>query len=354
MKILILTPSMSVAGTARDAVEWANRLVSEGNQVTLLSQSAEGSAARRLRPEVKLEGLGGGRAIASAYALLQVLRKHASHAILANSGALAGLAVIFRRLGLIRNRIVFVDPFNPLDTFRRGWKTAIICRHLLWRADDFVHLSDFAEHVHLRLGLAPEKSHLIPNIATCGNHRTSPRTHGDKLRLLAVGRLDKMKGFDRLIRAFGKIAARRTGTTLRIVGEGCDRPRLEAIIHDLGLGSSVTLAGHSDDVASELCAADLFVLPSLYEGMPNTLVEALALGLRVVATPCRGTVRSLMRQIGAEAMIIKEGDFSSELDRAVETALNLDDAAWAGIHARYRIIFDNESNFNKLKSLLIA
>jgi hypothetical protein len=61
-----------------------------------------------------------------------------------------------------------------------------------------------------------------------------------------------------------------------------------------------------------------------------------------------------MRQIGAEAMIVREGDFSSELDCAIEAALNLDDAAWAGIHARYRTIFDSESNFNKLKSLLIT
>ena len=354
MKVLILTSEMSVAGTSRDAVEWANRFASEGDQVTVLSQSAEGAAARRLRPEVRLEGLGGVRAIASSYALLQVLRKHPSYAILANAGTLAGLVVMFRRFGLIHNRIVFVDPFNPVDTFRRGCKTSMIYRRLLWRADAFVHLSDFAECVHLRLGLAPGKSHLIPNIATRGNHRTSPRPLGDKLRLLAVGRLDKIKGFDRLIRAFGKIAARRPGTTLRIVGEGYDRPRLEAIIHDLGLGSSVTLAGHSDDVASELCAADLFVLPSLYEGMPNTLVEALALGLRVVATPCRGTVRSLMRQIGAEAMIVKEGNFSSELDRAVEAALNLEDDAWARIHARYQAVFDNETNFNKLRGLLIA
>lgn len=353
MKVLILTPEMRIGGTCRDAVEWANRFIAAGDEVTLIAQSSEGEGVGRLAPDVRCEGLGGGRAFASAFGLLCKLRRHPSAVILANAGTLAGLAIIFRRLGLIRNRIVFVDPFNPADTFRRGMKTALIYRCLLWRADAFIHLSEFAERVHLGLGLSKEKSFLIPNIASASSGVSVPALPNSPLRLIAVGRLDVIKGFDRLIQAFGLVASRWPGATLLIVGEGYDRPRLERLIRDARLSDSVLLAGHSDDVAGELRRSDLFVLPSLYEGMPNTLVEALNQGMRVVATPCRGSVRSLMYRLGAAELIISESAFADDLVRAIEAALALPASAWADIHDRHRAIFDPERNFLKLRKLLL-
>jgi glycosyltransferase involved in cell wall biosynthesis len=354
MKVLILTPEMRIGGTCRDAVEWANRFAAAGDEVVLIAQSAEGEGVGRLSPEVHLVGLGGGRAVASSLTLLKILRQHPSAVILANAGTLAGLAVLFRGLGLIGNRIVFVDPFNPADTLRHDCKTRLIYCWLLWRTDAFVHLSRFSERVHVAMGLAHEKSHHIPNISSSLPCRTSPKPLGMPLRLIAVGRLDKIKGFDRLISALQGIVARRPGTTLRIVGEGYDRSRLEAIVRDSGMTTAVKFIGHSDNVAGELQDADLFVLPSLYEGMPNTLVEALNEGLRVVATPCRGTVRSLMHQIGASEMLIDEYDFDAGLGRAIDAALGMHDAAWGDIHSRHRAIFDADLNFTKLRNLLLA
>lgn len=352
MKVVILTSEMRVGGTARDAIEWANRLVDCGDSVLLVARSAEGGGARPLSPAVKLVGLGGGRAFLSTACLLRILRRNPDAAILANAGSLAGLAVIFRILGLIRHRIVFVDPFNPANTFRSGWKTAAICRHLLWNADAFVHLSGFAERFHRKLGLRSVKSWQIPNITARSGEITPVRPLGAFLRCVAVGRLDKIKGFDRLIGAFGAVVARWPGATLRIVGEGYDRPRLEKAIRSAGLSGRVVLVGHSDTVRAELRQADLFILPSLYEGMPNALIEALDEGLRIVATPCRGGVNSLMREIGASAMIVREADFTEGLLRAIDSALSLDDPGWAKIHARYREIFDNKRNFEKLRQLL--
>jgi len=353
MRVFILTSELRIGGTCRDAVEWANRLSSDGDEVTLIAQAVEGEGRRRLAPAVHLSGLGGGRAIFSAFRLLRALRRQPDAVILANAGTLAGLAIIFRSLGLLGNRIIFVDPFNPADTFRRGWKTSAIYRYLLWRADAFVHLSVFAERIHLGLGLRKEISSVIPNISSVGREADSCAAVSSPLRLIAVGRLDVIKGFDRLIRAFGLVAERWPGATLRIIGEGYDRPRLEQLVRDAGLEHSVELAGHSDDVAGELRKADLFVLTSLYEGMPNTLVEALDQRMRVVATPCRGAVRSLMHRLGASEMIISEDDFSADLIRAIGAGLSMDESAWAAIHDRHQQIFDNERNFRELKKLLM-
>lgn len=352
MKVLILTSEMRMGGTCRDAIEWANRLVAAGDEVILVALSAEGSGVGRLSTGVCLEALGGGRAIASAIRLLRLLRRHPDATVLANAGNLTGLAIIFRCIGLIRNKIVYVDPFNPVDTFRREAKVALIYRRLLWRADAFVHLSSFAERIHLGLGLRKERSHLIPNISSRSREINAQKPIESPVRLVAVGRLDVIKGFDRLIQAFDRVIVRWPGATLRIVGEGYDRPRLERIIAETRVSNSVKLAGHSDDVSGELRKADLFVLPSLYEGMPNTLVEALDQGMRVVASPCRGSVRSLMHQLGATTMIIADDHFTDDLIRALEAAIALDTESWDAIHARHRAIFDNEHNFHKLRQLI--
>lgn len=354
MKVLILTPELRIGGTCRDAVEWANRFADAGDQVVLLAQSVEGEGISRVRPEVRVLGLGRGRAITSSVRLLDIIRQYPSAVILANAGTLAGLAILFRDIGIIGNRIVFVDPFNPVDTLRRGCKERSIYRWLLWRADAFVHLSRYAERIQVALGLAKKRSHLIPNI----NSTNLPTARIGRLesppRLIAVGRLDRIKGFDRLIRALPSVIARRPGTLLRVVGDGYDRSRLERIVQENGLKDSVSFAGHSDDVISELRNADLFVLPSLYEGMPNTLVEALNTGLRVVATPCRGTVRSYMYQIGAGKMLIDEQEFEADLCRSIDAAIEVDGVEWARIHAKHREIFDADRNFAELRKLLLS
>lgn len=352
MKVIILTPEMRTGGTCRDAVEWANRLSAAGDEVILVAKSTEREGLRHLAAGVVFVSLGDVRSLWAAGRLLSLLRRHSEASILANAGTLAALAVAFRRLRLIRHKIVFVDPFNPADSFRRGCRTASIYRWLLWRADAFVHLSRFAENAHLRLGLPRGRSRCIPNISSRTSARAVPRPVGSPLRFVAVGRLDVIKGFDRLIGAFGGILARWPGATLRIIGEGYDRPRLERMILEAGLSGSVELAGHSDDVAGELRVADVFILPSLYEGMPNTLVEALDQGCRVVATPCRGSVRALMRELGAAPMIVSERDFAADLPRAVDAAVALDEAGWAAIQRRHLEVFENERNFQSLRGLL--
>jgi glycosyltransferase involved in cell wall biosynthesis len=103
--------------------------------------------------------------------------------------------------------------------------------------------------------------------------------------VLAVGRLSREKGQAHLIRA----AARwRRDARLVIVGEGPDRPVLERLARKVGVGRSVIFAGATSDVAPFYALADVFALPSLSEGSPNALLEAMACGLPIVATAVGG------------------------------------------------------------------
>lgn len=99
-----------------------------------------------------------------------------------------------------------------------------------------------------------------------------------------TGRLHVMKGLDHLIRAWSDVLKQVPNARLWLVGDGPHRDKLNELIGHLGLWGFVNLAGPFDDVEDFLRAADLFVLPSLEEGMSLSLLEAMAIGLPVVAS----------------------------------------------------------------------
>jgi glycosyltransferase involved in cell wall biosynthesis len=101
--------------------------------------------------------------------------------------------------------------------------------------------------------------------------------------VVAAGRLVPAKAFDRLIRAFALVAEAHPEWRLRICGGGGERPKLAALIRELGLEGSVRLAGKVRDMEAELQAASIFVLSSRVEGLPLALLEAMGKGLPVVS-----------------------------------------------------------------------
>ncbi|MBM4041719.1 MAG: glycosyltransferase, partial [Planctomycetes bacterium] len=106
----------------------------------------------------------------------------------------------------------------------------------------------------------------------------------------SVGRLHEQKGMEFLIRAAASLHRSRPDCRFLIVGKGPQEAKLRAAAKNLHLGEAVTFLGHCDDVPSLLRAADVFVLASLWEGMPNVVLEAMATGLPIVATRVEGTV----------------------------------------------------------------
>lgn len=121
----------------------------------------------------------------------------------------------------------------------------------------------------------------------------------DRPYVLGVGRIVAAKNFDMLIRAFAKsgIAGR-----LVIIGEGPARPPLEALAHQLGVGDRVIFTGFLSNPYPLMSQASVFALSSSYEGFPNALVEALALGVPVVATNCRDGPAEILTGKNPEAI----------------------------------------------------
>ncbi|MGR9072912.1 MAG: glycosyltransferase [Gammaproteobacteria bacterium] len=111
--------------------------------------------------------------------------------------------------------------------------------------------------------------------------------------VIGVGRLTKQKDFGTLIRAFAKLR-RKAPCKLIILGQGREKEALQALVGELGLTDDVDLHGFTHNPYHFMAHADLFVLPSLLEGAPNVLVEAMASGCNVISTDCPGGSAELL------------------------------------------------------------
>lgn len=136
---------------------------------------------------------------------------------------------------------------------------------------------------------------VIPNGVDCETFSPGEPTQerSGPFRLLFVGRVVRQKGLAYLLDSLAALAARGvTDWRLRIVGDGPLRPHLEAHAQQLGVAERVEFAGWLpfEQIPREMRAADLFVLPSIIEGMPLVLLQAMACGLPVVATAVPGSV----------------------------------------------------------------
>lgn len=110
----------------------------------------------------------------------------------------------------------------------------------------------------------------------------------EEMTIVHVGRFDNPKNHEGLLRVFARILDTYPNCRLELVGDGDLRPEIEEQIHHLGISDRVVLHGMQSDVRPFLQRADLFVLPSRYEGMPMTLIEAMATGLPICAAEVGG------------------------------------------------------------------
>ncbi|HHU55795.1 MAG TPA: glycosyltransferase family 4 protein [Acholeplasmataceae bacterium] len=127
-------------------------------------------------------------------------------------------------------------------------------------------------------------------------------------RIVAVGRLEAQKNYPLLIKAFYLISNEFKDYIVEIYGEGQERSELSKLINELNLNNRVLLMGRHSDVHERIKDASLYVLSSDYEGMPNALMEAMALGLPCIATNCSGGGPKTLITNGVNGILVSIDD----------------------------------------------
>lgn len=126
--------------------------------------------------------------------------------------------------------------------------------------------------------------------------------------IVTAGRLDENKNHAMLIHAFAKIAEEYPTVRLVIYGEGMLRADLEALAAEKGLSDRISFPGNVSDIAEQICKARIFTLTSNTEGMPNSIMEAMALGIPVIATDCPCGGPAALIENGVNGLLVPVGD----------------------------------------------
>jgi glycosyltransferase involved in cell wall biosynthesis len=334
-KITLFTYMLTQGGTDRVAAILASGYADAGFDVEILVLCGGGEAQPLLSdiggPTVSVRYLSR-RSTWRTFDLLRLfpcivrhLQSSPPDALISTANNTAWICAAARKLGALHETSLILKTTNPIIGSRhRG----VIRRLRRWgygfvfsKAAAVWTLSD-AETALLKSAypLAAGRIRTVVNPYVT-EHMLAAKTSNAKPNVnpivLGVGRLTKQKRFDLLIKAFALV--KRPDAQLIILGDGADRGSLLKLIAELGVSDRVSLPGFVTDVAEQYHKADLFVLPSRYEGLPAVVLEAMAANCPVLSTDCFMAARQLLET--AEGCAIIEEPDPAELARMIDERL---------------------------------
>jgi len=330
VKILLLMHSLSAGGAERAACTLANFWAASGRDVTIVTLtpvSADFYPLDRRVGRISLDLAGVSRhalhglwqnvkRVVALRRLLRSLRPDIGLAMMSTPNVLLALASLWLPTLPTLQTIGSERCYPPHAALGRLWH--VLRRALYGRLSAMVALTGECAH-WIETHTSASRVVVIPNAIAWPLPDNPPRRSLPRLcqpqrkRLLAVGRLEPVKNFDALIRAFARLARAFPDWDLIILGEGPERARLASTIRCLGLVQRVVMPGVAGNVAYWYGEADLFALTSRSEGFPNALAEAMAHGVPAVSVDCNTGPRDIIRH-GIDGLLVPPDDIAALSD----------------------------------------
>jgi len=268
--------------------------------------------------------------------LVRLLRRLSPDVVLTTVSHL-NLSLLAMRRFLPKNTRVLVREANTPSARIHGTAHprayGFLYRRLYPRSDAILCNSEYMKQDMAELlPSAEERMHVIPNpvdterIRT-GMDRGKNSYEAGRVNLVSVGRLNRQKGYDLLLRAMGAAGAQAPGLRLYLVGDGPEKASLEGLSQELGLKGTVFFVGHQDNPYPFMAHADLFVSSSRYEGSPNAVLESLACGTPVLAFDCPGGTREIIAE-DRNGWLVPAEDIEAMTTKLLELVRN---RAWEGM-----------------------
>jgi len=357
-RILLVLPSLERGGGERVLLQLAGSFLAAGREVHVAVLVGGGPLRPVVPDTVTLhelidagdapKGLAlAWKALPKLASLIRTVKPHAVLSTMTGTNLLVVLACMRAR---IRTRLVLREASSLVNT-----KSALKRQAMRWlyrRADALVAVSAGVAQDLRGLGLAEDRIHVIRNpvdverlrqLASVGS---APLIQNKTPYVVSLGRLTEAKDFPTLLRAYAT-SALCDSHYLIIVGEGEQRANLENLMRDLGLADRVLLTGAMDNPHGVLAGAAMHVLSSRWEGYPNVLLEALALGVPVVSTDCPHGPREILDG-GRYGRLVPVGDvvaLASAMDAELEQPSSVGEAVLTAhgpqvIAARYLALLD--------------
>jgi glycosyltransferase involved in cell wall biosynthesis len=303
----LLITALTVGGAEQTLVELANNVDRDTYDVTIWTIFDTNPLESDLRKDVTVKSLTDAGKVENGYVVAAsnplayisaplrfwyaaaVNRPDIIHSFILFDNFLAGVA------GLVCPATVITGVRNvPND---RSTARTLLERATLRLPDLIVSNSKAGVEFAVELGADPDRVTIVPNGRDVEQfHTASPDAvyseldiGDDQLVVGTVGRLKERKGHFELLTAWADVQRRTPNARLLLVGEGEEHDALRAHAAELGCRDSVEFLGHRRDIPELLAAMDIFAFPSHYEGLPGAVIEAMAAGCPIVATPVDGT-----------------------------------------------------------------
>lgn len=258
--------------------------------------------------------------------------------------ALASLGLRIPRIETIR-----INPWRTgiLKTkFAKLWLWCFdSCRALILQSED--QKGFFSKKVQ-------KKSVVIPNPINQLYIENKKTEYSSSKKIVAAGRLSEQKNYKMMIDAVKLISGKYNDVTLDIYGNGELEEELQNYINENNLESKITLKGRCNELYNVYKNSDFYVMSSDYEGMPNALAEAMAIGLPSISTDCKTGPRDLIDD-GKNGFLVPVGDAKALADRIEKVfSMTEQEKRELGENAREKIIkyCSEENSLNRLINLI--
>jgi glycosyltransferase involved in cell wall biosynthesis len=315
----------------------ANGFAARGHRVDLVLARADGPYLDEVSAGVRVIDLNRpdrGRVIASLLPLARYLRRERPDAMLSALNNANIVAIWAHKLARVGTRLAVSEHAAPSQSLRGNGISLVIRRFMRlfypW-ADCVVCVSKGIEdEMHRLLGIPKAKLVAIYNPVDVDGIREKaqePVNHSwlaDRTIpvVLAAGRLTRQKDYPTLLSAFARLRVGRNARLI-ILGQGEEEERLKTLAQELGIAGDVAFAGFQKNPFAWMARCDLYVMSSAWEGLPGTLLEAMACGAKIVSTDCRSGPDEILEG-GRWGRLVPVGD-AEALARAMAEAL--DDAS---------------------------
>jgi glycosyltransferase involved in cell wall biosynthesis len=323
--IIFILPSFSGGGAERVTLNLLTGLKKQGFSVGILVFKKEGPLLSMVPNQVPIYDLHKSTLSSSFFPLIAKIKQLEPQIVFSSLGYV-NVALLLARWSLPKKTKIWVREANlpSISLLNNSHKIVMIFLYKkLYRKADKLICSSFRmkEEFVSKFSVSDEIIEVIPNPIDVNKLRFSalPKERFDNggVCYVASGRLTYQKGFERLLDWFNLLGNKKS--TLVILGDGKLKEQLIIISESLGIQDRVKFLGFCNNPWKWYAGADVFLLPSYWEGMPNVALEALACGIPVIATAESGGINEVKNQAksGALTVVKDEVDFIKAMNEAI-------------------------------------